>query len=124
MSATPSLDNDTIVAISTPPGRGGIGIVRLSGPAARTIAEPLLKLRHPLAPAHARFAEILDDSGEILDEAVVTFFEKPHSSTSEDIVEIAAHGSPVLLDLLVRQCLAGGARLADPGEFTPHPVLS
>ena len=53
----PENDNDTIVAISTPPGRGGIGIVRLSGPAARAIAEPLLKLRHPLAPAHARFAE-------------------------------------------------------------------
>jgi tRNA modification GTPase len=115
---------DTIVAISTPPGRGGIGIVRLSGPAARTIAEPLLKLRHPLAPAQARFAEILDNTGETLDEAVVTFFEKPHSYTSEDIVEIAAHGSPVLLDHLLRQCLAAGARLAEPGEFTQRAFLS
>src|SRR5580704_13433948 len=118
------LDNDTIVAISTPPGRGGIGIVRLSGPAARTIAEPLLKLRHPLAPAQARFSEILDSTGEILDEAVVTWFEKPHSYTSEDIVEIAAHGSPVLLDHLLRQCLAAGARLAEPGEFTQRAFLS
>src|ERR1700744_1030181 len=109
---TPSLDNDTILAISTPPGRGGIGIVRLSGPTARTIAEPLLKLRHPLAPAQARFAEILDNTGETLDEAVVTYFEKPHSYTSEDIVEIAAHGSPVLLDHLLRQCLAAGPRPA------------
>ncbi len=116
--------NDTIVAISTPPGRGGIGIVRLSGPQARTIAEPLLKLRHPLAPAQARFAEILDNTGETLDEAVVTFFEKPHSYTSEDIVEIAAHGSPVLLDLLIRQCLSAGARLAEPGEFTQRAFLS
>ena len=115
---------DTIVAISTPPGRGGIGIVRLSGPAARTIAEPLLKLRHPLAPAQARFAEILDNTGETLDEAVVTWFEKPHSYTSEDIVEIAAHGSPVLLDHLLRQCLAAGARLAEPGEFTQRAFLS
>jgi tRNA modification GTPase len=115
---------DTIVAISTPPGRGGIGIVRLSGPAARTIAEPLLKLRHPLAPAQARFAEILDSTGETLDEAVVTFFEKPHSYTSEDIVEIAAHGSPVLLDHLLRQCLAIGARLAEPGEFTQRAFIS
>jgi tRNA modification GTPase len=115
---------DTIVAISTPPGRGGIGIVRLSGPAARTIAEPLLKLRHPLAPAQARFAEILDNTGETLDEAVVTYFEKPHSYTSEDIVEISAHGSPVLLDHLVRQCLAAGARLAEPGEFTQRAFLS
>jgi tRNA modification GTPase len=115
---------DTIVAISTPPGRGGIGIDRLSGPAARTIAEPLLKLRRPLAPAQARFAEVLDSTGENLDEAVVTFFEKPHSYTSEDIVEIAAHGSPVLLDNLLRQCLAAGARLAEPGEFTQRAFLS
>jgi tRNA modification GTPase len=115
---------DTIVAISTPPGRGGIGIVRLSGPAARTIAEPLLHLRHPLAPAQARFAEILDKTGETLDEAVVTWFEKPHSYTSEDVVEIAAHGSPVLLDYLLRQCVAAGARLAEPGEFTQRAFLS
>src|SRR5580704_5858180 len=118
------LDNDTIVAISTPPGRGGIGIVRLSGPAARAIAEPLLKLRHPLAPAQARFAEVLGNSGETLDEAVVTLFESPHSYTTEDLVEIAAHGSPVLLDYLIRQCIAAGARLAEPGEFTQRAFLS
>jgi tRNA modification GTPase len=115
---------DTIVAISTPPGRGGIGIVRLSGTAARTIAEPLLKLRHPLAPAQARFAEILDNTGETFDEAVVTFFQRPHSYTSEDIVEIAAHSSPVLLNHLLGQCLAAGARLAEPGEFTQRAFLS
>jgi tRNA modification GTPase len=115
---------DTIVAISTPPGRGGIGIIRLSGPAARTIAEPLLKLRHPLAPAQARFAEIHDSTGETLDEAVVTYFHAPHSYTSEDIVEIAAHGSPVLLDHLLRRCLAAGARLAEPGEFTQRAFIS
>ena len=117
-------DNDTIVAISTPPGRGGIGIVRLSGPSARTIAEPLLKLRHPLAPAQARFAEVLDNTGETLDEAVVTFFAAPNSYTTEDIVEIAAHGAPVLLDHLLRQCLSSGARLAEPGEFTQRAFLS
>ncbi len=115
---------DTIVAISTPPGRGGIGIVRLSGPAARAIAEPLIKLRHPLAPARARFAELLDETGEVLDQAVVTWFQAPHSSTSEDVVEIAAHGSPVLLDHVLRQCLAAGARLAEPGEFTQRAFLS
>jgi tRNA modification GTPase len=115
---------DTIVAISTPPGRGGIGIVRLSGPAARTIAEPLLKLGHPLAPGQARFAQILDSTGEILDEAIVTYFQSPHSYTSEDVVEIAAHGSPVLLDHLLRQCAAHGARLAEPGEFTQRAFLS
>ena len=117
-------DQDTIVAISTPPGHGGIGIVRLSGPAACAIAEPLLKLRNPLAPAQARFAEVLDLTGETLDEAVVTYFAAPHSYTTEDIVEIAAHGSPVLLDHLLRQCLAAGARLAEPGEFTQRAFLS
>jgi tRNA modification GTPase len=119
------IDNDTIVAISTPPGRGGIGIVRLSGPAARTIAEPLLRLRHPLAPAQARFAEVLDiATHEALDEAVVTYFAAPHSYTSEDVVEIAAHGSPVLLDYVLRQFIAVGARLAEPGEFTHRAFLS
>jgi tRNA modification GTPase len=117
-------DNDTIAAISTPPGRGGIGIVRLSGPNARAIAEPLIKLRHPLAPAQARFAEVLDIKGEVLDEAVVTWFPAPHSYTTEDIVEIAAHGSPVLLDYLLRQCIAAGARLAEPGEFTQRAFIS
>jgi tRNA modification GTPase len=115
---------DTIVAISTPPGRGGIGIVRLSGPDARLIAEPLLNLRHPLTPAQARFAKILDSTGETLDEAVVTFFAAPHSYTSEDIVEVAAHGSPVVLDYLLRQCIAAGARIAEPGEFTQRAFLS
>lgn len=117
--------NDTIVAISTPPGRGGIGIVRLSGTLAVAIAEPLLRLRHPLAAGLARFAEILDaEDQEVLDEAVVTYFAGPHSYTSEDVVEIAAHGSPVLLDYLVRACLAGGARLAEPGEFTQRAFLA
>src|SRR5271168_685796 len=127
MSPAPNLaddSNDTIVAISTPPGRGGIGIVRLSGPDARAIAEPLLKLRHPLAPAQARFAEVLDNTGRTLDEAVVTWFQSPHSYTSEDIVEIAAHGSPVLLDHLLRRCLSAGARLAEPGEFTQRAFLA
>jgi len=119
------IDNDTIVAISTPPGRGGIGIVRLSGSAARSIVEPLLKLRHPLAPAQARFAEVLDTTtNEALDEAVVTYFAAPHSYTSEDVVEIAAHGSPVLLDYLLRRFIAAGARLAEPGEFTQRAFLS
>ena len=116
--------NDTIVAISTPPGRGGIGIVRLSGPDARAVAAPLLELRHPLAAGQARFAYIVDTDNEVLDEAVVTFFAAPNSYTSEDIVEIAAHGSPVLLDYLLRASLRNGARLAEPGEFTQRAFLS
>jgi tRNA modification GTPase len=125
METTAQLDQDTIVAISTPPGRGGIGIVRLSGPAARAIAQPFLRLRHPLTPSQARFAEVLDkETQEPLDEAVVTFFEAPHSYTTEDIIEIAAHGSPVLLDHILRQCIAAGARLAEPGEFTQRAFLN
>jgi tRNA modification GTPase len=117
--------NETIVAVATPPGRGGIGIVRLSGPEATGIAEPMLRLRNPLAHAQARFADLLDlDTQEKLDEAVVTFFAAPNSYTGEDVVEVAAHGSPVILDTLVRQALAGGARLAAPGEFTQRAFLS
>ena len=117
------LERDTIVAISTPPGRGGIGIVRLSGAEARSIAELLLRLRHPLAPAQARFGAVIDEAGETLDEAVVTFFAAPHSATGEDVVEIAAHGSPVLLERMVRLALGRGARLAEPGEFTQRAFL-
>jgi tRNA modification GTPase len=117
--------NDTIAAISTPPGRGGIGIVRLSGPEAKAIAERMVRLRRPLAPGRARFAEVLEAAtGAVLDQAVITWFAAPNSYTSEDVVEIAAHGSPVLLDTVLRQCLQAGARLAEPGEFTERAFLS
>jgi tRNA modification GTPase len=120
--------NETIAAVSTPPGRGGIGIVRLSGPEALAIATPILRLRSPLAPGQARFAEILDHSTEdspvVLDQAVVTYFAQPHSYTAEDLVEIAAHGSPVVLDAILRQVIHRGARLAEPGEFTQRAFLS
>ena len=120
---------DTIAAISTPPGRGGIGIVRLSGPQAASIAAQLVRLRQPLEHARARLADVLDDeqpTGEAsrIDEALVTFFAAPNSYTAEDLVEIAAHGSPVILELLLRRALALGARLAEPGEFTQRAFLS
>jgi tRNA modification GTPase len=121
------IDAETIVAISTPPGRGGIGVVRLSGPDAIAIAAPMLRLKSPLAHAQARFAEILDfDSATDgrIDEAIVTFFAAPNSYTGEDIVEIAAHGSPVVLDLLLREAIERGARLAGPGEFTQRAFFS
>ena len=93
--------DDTIVAVSTPPGRGGIGVVRLSGPASLEIATPLLRLKYPLATGHATFGELVDtNTGDRIDEVVVTFFEKPHSYTTEDIVEISAHGSPVVLEYI------------------------
>ncbi len=123
--ATPA--TDTIAAVSTPPGRGGIGIVRLSGPLAEEICMQLVSLRQPLEHARARLADVLDapeSGGNRIDEAVVTFFEAPNSYTAEDLVEIAAHGSPVVLDLLLRRALALGARLAESGEFTQRAFLS
>jgi tRNA modification GTPase len=121
---------DTIAAISTPPGRGGIGIVRLSGPEAVSIAVQLVSLRQPLEHGRARLADVLDaadgqaERDKRIDEALVTFFGAPHSYTAEDLVEIAAHGSPVVLELLLRRALALGARLAEPGEFTQRAFLS
>ena len=118
-------ENETIVAIATPPGRGGIGIMRLSGAESTRIAEPMLRLRNPLAHAQARFGDLLDvETQEKLDEGIATFFAAPHSYTGEDVVEVAAHGSPVILETLVRQALKGGARLAAPGEFTQRAFLS
>jgi len=120
--------SETIAAVSTPPGRGGIGIVRLSGPEALPIAEQLVRLRGPLEHARARLADVLDperaDENSRIDEALVTWFAAPNSYTAEDLVEIAAHGSPIVLDLLLRQALALGARLAEPGEFTHRAFLS
>jgi len=120
-----SIAQETIVAISTPPGRGGIGIVRLSGPHSLEIASALIRTQSPLEHARARFAEILDSETKAkLDEAVVTYFARPHSYTGEDLVEIAAHGSPVILEMLVRLAVRGGARLARPGEFTERAFLA
>jgi tRNA modification GTPase len=117
--------DDTIVAISTPPGRGGIGIVRLSGPDAQTIAAPMLRLHRELEPGRAIFGELIDsETGERIDEAVVTLFAKPHSYTTDDLVEISAHGSPVVLRHIVEMALARGARLAEPGEFTMRAFLN
>ena len=117
--------DDTIIAIATPPGRGGIGVVRLSGPDARDIATPMLRLKHDLEPGKAVFAEVVEPgSGERIDEAVATYFRKPHSYTTEDVVEISAHGSPVVLKHIVEVSLAAGARLAEPGEFTMRAFLN
>lgn len=120
---------DTIAAISTPPGRGGIGIVRLSGPQSTAIAVQLVRLRGPLEHARTRLADVLDEpdaegNADRIDEAVVTWFAAPNSYTSEDLVEIAAHGSPVVLSLLLNRALDLGARLAEPGEFTQRAFLS
>jgi tRNA modification GTPase len=159
--------DDTIVAIATPMGRGGIGIVRIAGPKAREIASPMLRLKHDLEPARAIFGELIEPSGvgslaregsgattvhvgtaatgcpadkssapgpdpsaevspprQRIDEVVVTYFAKPHSYTTDDIIEISAHGSPVVLRHIVELCIAAGARLAEPGEFTMRAFLN
>jgi tRNA modification GTPase len=178
--------DDTIVAIATPPGRGGIGVVRLSGPDARKIAAPLLRLKHDLEPGRAVFGDLIErklsaaevkiptsraesaremghpplSNGHVgsaaqvcpeqaqrvergcldersssasrtgvsapqrIDEVVVTYFAKPHSYTTDDVIEISAHGSPVVLRHIVELCVAAGARLAEPGEFTMRAFLN
>jgi tRNA modification GTPase len=151
--------DDTIVAIATPSGRGGIGVVRLAGPEALSIAAPMLRLKHELQPGRAVFGELIEPcepcgrgrlaredaasdleilstedkpragrprphDHERIDEVVVTYFAKPHSYTTDDIVEISAHGSPVVLRYVVELALALGARLAEPGEFTMRAFLN
>ena len=119
------MEGETIVAVATPPGRGGIGIVRLSGAGAVRIVAPLVRLRGEMAAGRARFGEVIDRAtGDVLDEAVVTYFAGPRSYTGEDVVEVAVHGAPVLLEYLLRACCAGGARLAGPGEFTERAFLA
>jgi tRNA modification GTPase len=122
--------DDTIVAVATPPGRGGIGVVRLAGPEARAIVLPMLRLKHDLQPGRAVFAELVEpdsqsaEARQRIDEVVVTYFAKPHSYTTDDIVEISGHGSPVVLHHIVELALARGARLAEPGEFTMRAFLN
>jgi tRNA modification GTPase len=157
--------DDTIVAIATPPGRGGIGVVRIAGPRAEEIALPMLRLKDELKPSRAVFGALVepcasdtlvrlttdeaisagvgelqhptefvpagnsrtrvsDPQGQRIDEVVVTYFAKPHSYTTDDIIEIAAHGSPVVLRHIVELCIAAGARLAEPGEFTMRAFLN
>jgi tRNA modification GTPase len=114
--------DDTIVAIATPPGRGGIGVVRMSGPIARHIANGLLD-RVRLEPRRATFTRVLDATGIPVDHVVATLFCSPASYTGEDVVEISAHGNPVLLAAIVRAAIARGARHAEPGEFTLRAFL-
>ena len=120
--------SDTIVAVATPPGRGGIGVVRVSGPDAPRIGGVLLGRAAPLEPRRATFTRILDpaavDTGRPIDHVVVTWFANPQSYTGEDVVEISAHGSPVLLQRIVELAMSYGARLAEPGEFTLRAYLN
>ena len=120
MAFSPS---DTIVAVATPPGRGGIGIVRISGPAAVSIAEQLIERKGHLEPRRAVFTRLHSDS-PVRDQIVITSFPAPHSYTGDDVVELSAHGSPVILRAIVERAMVCGARLAEPGEFTLRAFLN
>jgi tRNA modification GTPase len=132
---------DTIVAIATSPGRGALGVVRLSGPAAHRIARDLLGRDRPLEARRATFGRIVDaadrgsrvsgfqgsnlaDTRRAVDQVVVTWFAAPRSFTGDDVVEISGHGSPVLLQRVVELALQAGARMGEPGEFTLRAHLN
>ena len=124
---TVALDTDTIAAIATAPGRGGVGIIRVSGPNVKAIAETITAT--PLKPRFAHFGPFLsasqttDDSSPI-DSGISLFFPGPHSFTGEDVLELQAHGGPVLLDILLQEVIQCGARLARPGEFSERAFLN
>lgn len=128
--------DDTIVALATAPGRSGIGVVRLSGPQAAPIAGTLVGRTAPLVPRYATLARLAAAPAESIlparsaaglpavpDQVIVTLFVRPHSYTGEDVVEISAHGSPVVLHEILRAAIRAGARLAEPGEFTLRAFL-
>ena len=113
---------DTIVAIATAPGAGGVGVVRLSGPRSRAIAESICDCA--LVPRHAHYARFRDARGEAIDDGIALYFQAPASFTGEHVVELQAHGSPVVLHALVARCVAFGARHARPGEFSERAFLN
>lgn len=113
---------DTIVAVATPNGRGGIGVVRISGGAARAIAKAICGVEPQ--PRHARLVAFTDAGGATIDRGLALFFPAPHSFTGEDVLELHAHGSPVVLDALVRRACGLGARPARAGEFSERAFLN
>lgn len=113
---------ETIAAIATAPGRGGVGIVRVSGPLAREIAEAICGFQPK--PRHAHYTPFRDDDGLAIDEGLALYFPGPNSFTGEDVLELQGHGGPVVLDMLLRRCLDLGARLAKPGEFSERAFLN
>ncbi|MGZ8225950.1 MAG: tRNA uridine-5-carboxymethylaminomethyl(34) synthesis GTPase MnmE, partial [Methylococcaceae bacterium] len=113
---------DTIAAIATPPGNGGVGIIRISGPLVTEIAKRLLN--KPLIPRLASYSSFTDEDNVIIDSGIVLYFPAPASYTGEDILELQGHGGSVVLDMLLRRVLSLGARLANPGEFTERAFLN
>lgn len=115
-------DDHTIAAVATAPGRGGVGIVRLSGRHAKAIGETLTGIT--FKPRHAHFCQFSDGLGEVIDTGIALYFPGPNSFTGEDVVELQGHGGPVILDLIVATCTSLGARQARPGEFSERAYLN
>src|SRR5262245_19638835 len=109
-------DADTIVALATAAGQAGIGVVRVSGPGTREVMSGVCGRELPAR--QARLTKFRDAAGSTIDEGIGLYFAAPQSYTGEDILELQAHGGPMVLRLLVQRCLQLGARLAEPGEFT------
>lgn len=122
----PFSTRDTIVAVATPPGRGGIGVVRLSGPDALAIAAGLITRRAPLEPRQAALTRFTGTAAatDVVDDVVAIYFPHPASYTGDEVVELSAHGSPVILNAIVASAVAHGARPAEPGEFTLRAFLN
>lgn len=121
-----ALDQDTIAAIATPSGKGGVGIIRLSGSNAYAIAKKITQCE--LQPRYAHFSKFYQNNStgkeNLLDEGIAIYFKAPHSFTGEDVVELQGHGGPVILDELLKECVRNGARLARPGEFSERAFLN
>lgn len=117
-----SFATDTIAAIATAPGKGGVGIIRVSGPKAKTIATAVTD--KALKPRQAHYGPFQDQHGEAIDEGIALFFPGPNSFTGEDVLELQGHGGPIILDLLLSRVTALGARIANPGEFSERAFLN
>ncbi|MFT6154108.1 MAG: tRNA modification GTPase [Bermanella sp.] len=116
------LNTDTIVAIATPPGRGGVGIVRVSGPKSKDIANQMLGFMPK--PRYAHYCPFKDQAQNTIDEGLALYFEGPNSFTGENILELQGHGGPVVLDFVLKRCIELGARTARPGEFSERAFLN
>jgi len=113
---------DIIAAIATPPGRGGVGIVRISGKNLSSLAQAILGRQ--LQPRVAQLSQFLDADGQVIDQGIALYFPAPHSYTGEDVLELQGHGGPAIMNMLLDQCIVQGARLAEPGEFTLRAYLN
>jgi len=114
--------SEVIAAVATPPGRGGIGIVRISGPRLGSLLQCLIKTE--VAPRRATRVDFVAADGSVIDQGLALFFPAPHSYTGEDVIELHGHGGPVVMQLLLNRCLQLGARVATPGEFTKRAFLN